>query len=95
MDREGFTVGRQHPAVVGDLAHPDDAGVRDVLRRAFGTDVLACARPGGRMMVLATVDDPVEVRRIRTHLGGQVGKIGLDKSREGVVRPAPAGGLRN
>jgi hypothetical protein len=31
--------------------------------------VLACARCGGRMRVVATIEDPVVIRRILTHLG--------------------------
>ncbi len=33
------------------------------------TDMLACPRCGGRMVVLATIEDPAEIRRILTHLG--------------------------
>jgi len=39
------------------------------MRRAFEADVLDCPRCGGRMVVLATIDDPVVIRRILTHLG--------------------------
>jgi hypothetical protein len=39
------------------------------MRRAFETDVLACPRCGGRMTVLATIDDPAVIHRILTHLG--------------------------
>jgi hypothetical protein len=39
------------------------------MRRAFETDVLACPRCGGRMVVLATIDDPAVIHRILTHLG--------------------------
>ena len=41
----------------------------DLMRRTFGVDVLACARCGGRMRVVATIDDPVVIRRILCHLG--------------------------
>jgi len=41
----------------------------ELMRRAFETDVLACPRCGGRMAVLATIDDPAVVARILTHLG--------------------------
>jgi hypothetical protein len=34
------------------------------MRRAFAFDVLACPRCGARLRVLATVEDPVVVRRI-------------------------------
>ena len=38
-------------------------------RRAFEADVLSCPRCGGRMTVLATIDDPAVIHRILTHLG--------------------------
>jgi hypothetical protein len=39
------------------------------MRRAFAADVLSCPKCGGRMVVLATIEDPAVVRRILTHLG--------------------------
>jgi|SRR6266404_5370540 len=39
------------------------------LRHTFAVDVLACPRCGGRMRVIATIDDPVVIRKIATHLG--------------------------
>jgi len=41
----------------------------DLMRRAFEADVLACPRCGGRMTVLATIEDPAVIHRILTHLG--------------------------
>jgi hypothetical protein len=41
----------------------------ELLQRVFAVDVLACPRCGGRMRVIATIDDPAVVRRILTHLG--------------------------
>jgi hypothetical protein len=41
----------------------------ELMQHTFGVDVLACARCGGRMRVVATIDDPVVIRRILTHLG--------------------------
>jgi hypothetical protein len=41
----------------------------DLMRRAFELDVLACPRCGGRMRLLATIEDPRVVRRILAHLG--------------------------
>ena len=41
----------------------------ELMRRAFEADVLACPRCGGRMIVLATIDDPAVITRILTHLG--------------------------
>jgi hypothetical protein len=39
------------------------------MRRTFAADVLACARCGGRMVLLATIEDPAVIARILTHLG--------------------------
>jgi hypothetical protein len=41
----------------------------ELLQRVFAVDVLVCPRCGGRMRVIATIDDPRVVRRILTHLG--------------------------
>ena len=41
----------------------------DFMRRAFELDVLACPRCGGRMRLLATIEDPRVIRRILAHLG--------------------------
>ena len=41
----------------------------ELMRHTFGVDVLACARCGNRMRVVATIEDPVVIRRILTHLG--------------------------
>jgi hypothetical protein len=36
------------------------------MRRAFAIDVFACLRCGGRLRVIATVEDPLAVRQILT-----------------------------
>jgi hypothetical protein len=41
----------------------------ELMRRAFEADVLACPQCGGRMVVIATIDDPAVIARILTHLG--------------------------
>ena len=41
----------------------------DLMRRAFDIDVLACPRCGGRMRLIATIEDPRVIRRILAHLG--------------------------
>jgi hypothetical protein len=67
------------PPVAGDVP-PADVARRprirpryrawaELMRRAFEADVLACPRCGGRMVVLATIDDPAVIDRILTHLG--------------------------
>jgi hypothetical protein len=40
-----------------------------LMGRAFGIDVLACPRCGGRLQLIATIEDPTVVRKILTHLG--------------------------
>jgi uncharacterized protein YbaR (Trm112 family) len=39
------------------------------MRRVFDLDVLACPRCGGRLRVIATVQDPAMVRAVLAHLG--------------------------
>jgi len=41
----------------------------DLLRRCFEIDVLACPGCGGRLRLLATIEDPAIVRRVLAHLG--------------------------
>ena len=40
----------------------------ELLQRVFAADVLACPSCGGRMRLIATIEDPRVVRRILTHL---------------------------
>jgi len=40
-----------------------------LLQRVFAVDALACPNCGGRMRLIATIEDPRVVRRILTHLG--------------------------
>jgi hypothetical protein len=39
------------------------------MRRVFAIDVLACAACGGRLGLLATIEDPPIVSKILAHLG--------------------------
>jgi hypothetical protein len=39
------------------------------MRHTFGVNVLACVRCGGRMRVVATIEDPGVIRKILAHLG--------------------------
>src|SRR5262249_3617921 len=48
---------------------PDRWSWPDLMRHTFAVDVLACPRCGGRMRVVATIEDPVVIRKILTHLG--------------------------
>jgi Putative transposase len=41
----------------------------ELMRHTFAVDVLACPGCGGRMRVVATIEDPVVIRKILTHLG--------------------------
>ena len=41
----------------------------DLMRRAFGFDVLVCSRCGGRLRLIALIDNPQVIHRILTHLG--------------------------
>ncbi len=50
-------------------ARPKYRAWADLMRRAFEADVLSCPRCGGRMVVLATIEDPAVIQRILTHLG--------------------------
>jgi len=56
----------------------------DLMRRAFEADVLACPRCGGRMALIATIDDPAVVRKILTHLG-----LPSDAPEARLTRPPP------
>jgi hypothetical protein len=40
-----------------------------LMQRAFGVDVLACPRCGGRLRLIATIEDPAVVEQILAHLG--------------------------
>ena len=39
-----------------------------LMERSFGFDVLACPRCGGRLRLIALIDDPAVIRRILRHL---------------------------
>jgi len=56
-------------AAFGHYAPRASRAWAELMRRAFEADVLACPRCGGRMVVLATIEDPAVIRRILTHLG--------------------------
>src|SRR5262249_14426385 len=64
---------RDPPATNSVEAPPPPAARKwswpDLMRHTFGVDALACARCGGRMRVVATIEDPVVIRKILSHLG--------------------------
>jgi hypothetical protein len=39
------------------------------MQTSFGFDVLACPRCGGRLEIIALIEDPRVIRRILNHLG--------------------------
>lgn len=55
------------------MQSPSDRGSgsrwADLMRRAFGFDVLACPRCGGRLRLIALLDESVVTQRILRHLG--------------------------
>ena len=40
-----------------------------LMHRAFGIDVLSCPHCGGRLRLIATLHDPVVIRKLLAHLG--------------------------
>jgi len=38
-------------------------------KRSFAIDVLACPQCGGRLRLIATLHDPVVIRKLLAHLG--------------------------
>jgi len=61
------TMGRAE-AERGGAARPCYWTWAALMRRAFDLDVLRCPRCGGRMELIATVDDPAVIHRILAHL---------------------------
>jgi hypothetical protein len=66
-------------------------GGRLLMRRAFDLDVLACPRCGGRLRLLATVEDPDAIRAILAAVAGS-GELAdrAPPSAAAQTRPAPA-----
>jgi hypothetical protein len=56
----------------------------DLMRHSFGFDVLACRRCGGRMRLLAMIEDRKTIRRILAHLG-----LPTELPRPSPARPPP------
>ena len=42
------------------------------MRRSLGLDVLACPRCGGRLTLIALIDDPAVVRRLLEYVGAPI-----------------------
>jgi hypothetical protein len=58
------------------------------MRRAFEADVLAGSRCGGRMVLLATIEDPAVITRILTRSGS--GRPRGRRTRRWMTKPPPA-----
>src|SRR5206468_7375165 len=67
--RINLDVGEPAPTTDAASPRPRAWSWPDLLRHTFAVDVLACPRCGGRMRVIATIEDPVVIRKILTHLG--------------------------
>ncbi len=63
-------------------------GIMALLRRTFEIDVLACPECGGRLRLLATIEDPAVIRKILSHLG-----IAAERPRPAPARPPEATGF--
>ena len=50
-------------------ARPSGSPWAALMRRSFGFDVLACSRCGGRLRLIAIIEQPVVIRRILAHVG--------------------------
>jgi len=66
------------PTVAPLAAGPEGTGVKRsprawnwaaLMHRAFAVDVLACPHCGGRLRLIATLHDPVVIRKLLAHLG--------------------------
>jgi len=60
------------PAGPGGAAGPSIARAWSwaaLMHRAFAIDVLACVNCGGRLRLIATLHDPVVIRKLLAHLG--------------------------
>jgi hypothetical protein len=53
----------------GPVPPPSNYLWAQLMRRSFGFDVLACPRCGGRLRLLAVIEDRTVARRILAHLG--------------------------
>ena len=55
------------------------------MRRAFDLDVLACPRRGGRLRLIATLEDPEAIRPILAALGGILTSAPAATARDGHI----------
>jgi hypothetical protein len=74
--REDGRVNEAPTAQAREADRPDTVGCRargqcwaSLMRRTFGFDVLACARCGGRLRLIALIEEAAVIGRILRHLG--------------------------
>jgi hypothetical protein len=70
-EKAGATTDRGAGPVPADGTHGGPPGGRrwaDLMRRSYGLDVLACPRCGGRLRLVALIEDRLVIARILTHL---------------------------
>jgi hypothetical protein len=59
----------KEPADAAGCRHGSNYLWAELMRRSLGLDVLACPRCGGRLTLIALIDDPAVVGRVLQHLG--------------------------
>jgi hypothetical protein len=68
----GVETSHVEPSIEGDDAGPSRPGAyqwAEQMRRTFGLDALACPRCGGRLRLVALIEQAAVVQRILRHLG--------------------------
>jgi hypothetical protein len=68
-----------HP--VTDLPQPKRKQWTDLMRRAFGYDLLSCPNCGGKMQLLACIMERGAIRKILAHLGLPPDPSALERAR--------------
>jgi hypothetical protein len=63
------TAATPQPTPSEGYTRPTHYAWADLLRRTFAIDVLACPECGGRLRLLATIDDSTVIDKILRHLG--------------------------
>ena len=56
------------PRLAADCRHTRDFTLAELMRRSLGLDVLACPRCGGRLTLIALIEDPAVIARVLRHL---------------------------
>ncbi len=59
------------------------------LKRVFGIDVQTCARCGGTMRIIASIEDPVVIKAILEHLADKARPVHAARRPPGRAPPAP------